>query len=379
MIEIPGRIPVTIQPFFWIFASLIGWLISGTLLGTFIWVGIIFFSVLVHEFGHALTAVFFKQKARIQFVAMGGVTMFEGPKLKFWQQFLITFNGPLFGFFLFLGATFLLKLQWPPMVALILRYTQFANLFWTIVNLLPVMPLDGGQLLRIVLEAAFGVAGFKAALLIGAILAALFSFYFFMVQAFLLGAFFFLFAFQSFDSWRKSRFATKEDRDDANKDLMIQADAALQEGRNEEAKALLQKVKEKAGDSLLGAAASQYLAMIAVKEGKRKEAYDLLLPIKKHLSEDALCVLHELAAEAKNYPLVCELSADCYQAMPSQKAALNNARSFAYQGQAKLAGGWLQTAWQYGALDLTKLLEEEEFKNLLKDPEFKEFIDQIKP
>ncbi len=40
---------------------------------------------------------------------------------------------------------------------LILKYTQVANLFWTIVNLLPVLPLDGGQLLRIVLEAAFGV------------------------------------------------------------------------------------------------------------------------------------------------------------------------------------------------------------------------------
>ena len=62
------------------------------MIGTLIWVGIIFFSVVIHEFGHALTAVFFKQTARIQLIAFGGVTMFEGPKLKFWQQFIITFR-----------------------------------------------------------------------------------------------------------------------------------------------------------------------------------------------------------------------------------------------------------------------------------------------
>ena len=140
-------------------------------MGMLIWMGIIFFSVLFHEFGHALTALFFKQEARIQLIALGGVSMFDGPKLKFWQQFLITLNGPLFGFLIFLGATILLQFNVSPLVFKILKATQVANLFWTIVNLLPVLPLDGGQLLRIVLEGFFGVRGFKAALLIGAITA----------------------------------------------------------------------------------------------------------------------------------------------------------------------------------------------------------------
>ena len=99
MIEIPGRIPLAIHPFFWLFAAVIGWINSGTFLGMFIWVGIIFVSVLFHEFGHALTAVIFKQKARIQLVALGGVTMYDGPKLNAWKQFIITFNGPLFWIF----------------------------------------------------------------------------------------------------------------------------------------------------------------------------------------------------------------------------------------------------------------------------------------
>jgi hypothetical protein len=254
-----------------------------------------------------------------------------------------------------------------------------ANLFWTIVNLLPVLPLDGGHLLRIVLEGFFGIRGFKASLLIGTTIAALLSFYFFMLQAFLIGALFFLFAFQSFESWRKSRFITNKDREESNRQLMVQAESALQEGRSAEAKRVLEEVRAKAAGSLFAFAAEQYLALLAMKEGKRKEAYDLLLPIKQYLSEEALCMLHELAMDAKNYPLVCELSAGCYQIAPSQKAALNNARSFAYIGHAKEAGGWLQTAWQYGALDLQKVLQEEEFQVLKDDPKFKEFIEQIRP
>lgn len=377
MIDIGGRIPLTIHPFFWVFAGLIGWLASGSFLGMIIWVGIILVSVIIHELGHALTAILFKQKARIQLIALGGVTSFEGPKLKFWQQFLITFNGPLFGFFLFLLATALLQLSWAPLFFKILKATQMANLFWTVVNLLPVLPLDGGQLLRIVLEAIFGVRGFKASLLIGAIIAALISFYFFMVQAFLIGAFFFLFAFQSFDSWRKSKFATRDDREDSNKKLMIDAENALQEGRISDAKRALEELRTKTSDGVLSFTASQYLALLAIKEGRRQDAYDLLLPIKNHLADDSLCVLHELAAEQKNFALVAELSASCYQTAPSLKLAINNARAFAFLKEPKHAGGWLQTAWQFG-FDVDKVLAEEVFQPVKDDPDFKKFTDELK-
>lgn len=378
MIQIPGRIPIGIHPFFWVFAGILGWLVSGSFTGMLIWVGIIFFSVLFHEFGHALTSLCFKQEASIQLIALGGVTMFNGPKLKFWQQFLITLNGPLFGFLLFLGATALLQFNLHPLVFKILKATQVANLFWTIVNLLPVLPLDGGQLLRIVLEGCFGVKGFRAALLIGSILAISISLYFFLMQAYLLGAFFFLFAFQSFDSWRKSRSATRDDREDGNKQLIGRAEDAFHEGNKEEAKRLFEEVREKAKGGMLALAATQYLAFMHYKEGKRKESYDMLLPFKDQLSDDLLTIMHELAAEQKNYPLVVELSAKCYQISPSQKMALNNARAFACENQGKFAGGWLQTAWQFGGLNLKTVLEEEVFKPILENPEFKEFINDLK-
>ena len=89
-------------------------------------------------------------------------------------------------------------------------------------------------------------------------------------------------------------------------------------------------MREKATGSLLADTAAQYLAYFDAKEGKRQEAYDLLLSIKDHLADESSCLLHELAVEQKNYPLVAELSTRCYQMAPSQKVALSNARAFAY-------------------------------------------------
>ncbi len=108
ILQFPGRIPITIYPTFWLFAALIGYLNSGSLIGTLIWIGIIFVSVLFHEFGHALTALLFGQHPRIELVALGGLTYHDGQKLPFWKQFFIVLDGPIFGFLLAIGASILL-------------------------------------------------------------------------------------------------------------------------------------------------------------------------------------------------------------------------------------------------------------------------------
>jgi hypothetical protein len=378
MIEIPGRIPVAIHPFFWVCAALIGWLNSPSLLGALIWIGIIFFSVLFHEFGHALSAVIFRQSARIQLVALGGLTSYEGPKLKFWQQFIIVFNGPLFGFILFLASTFLLQMQWPPLPTAILKMTQIANLFWSVVNLFPVLPLDGGQLLRIAFEAMFGLKGYKASLLVGGVFSVLAALGFFLIQAYLAGAFFFLFAFQSFDLWRKSRMATLQDRNEEMRHLMDEAEKALQEGKKGDAEKFFTEIREKAKEGLFYQAATQYLAIFQYQAGHKEDAYQLLLPLEETLADETKVLLHELAADHQNWPLVAKLSTECFQLSQSQKIALNNARAFAYQHLAKPAGGWLQTAYSSGPLNLEKVLKEEEFQSIKQDPDFQHFIQTLK-
>jgi len=215
-------------------------------------------------------------------------------------------------------------------------------------------------------------------LLIGAILAVAISLTFFMLQSFLIGAFFFLFAFQSFDAWRKSRFVTKEDREGGSQELLMRAEEALQAGKKEEAKRLLEEVRSGNQSGLAAITAAQYLAFLAVQEGKKDEAYELLLPIQHQLADDSRCILHELAAEHGNYPLVAQLSTACYQIAPSQKMALSNARAFAYQKEAQKAGGWLQTAWQFGEVDLVSILQEEVFQQVKEQPEFRKFTDPLK-
>ena len=377
MIEIPGRIPIIIHPFFWVTAALLGWLNSGTLFGLFIWMGIIFFSILFHELGHAVTALFFRQKTSIQLVAFGGLTSYDGPKLSFWQQFIIVFNGPLFGFFIFLGATFLLHYPFSPLWMTILKMTQVANLFWSVVNLFPVLPLDGGQLLRIALEAAFGIKGYRASLFIGAIFSVLVALAFFMFQGFLIGALFFLFAFQSFDLWRKSKTTTIADRDESIRLLLVQGEASLAMGKLNEAAKVFSEVREKTASGLFYVTATQYLAFLYSQMGQKEEAYKLLLPLEEELTIEAKCILHTLAAAHHNWTLVAKLSSDCFQYAPSQEMALCNARAFAALQQAKFSGGWLQTAAMNGTLDIEKILKEEEFQAIQLEPDFQHFVKNL--
>jgi Zn-dependent protease len=378
MIVIPGRIPIAIHPFFWLFAALMGFFISETIPGTLMWVVIIFVSVLFHEFGHALTALCFRQKPQIQLIALGGVTSYDGPKLKFFQQFLIVFNGPFAGFMLFLITRALLPLAPPGILATILSWASIANLFWSIVNLLPVLPLDGGQLLKIVLEGFFGLKGFKASLLIGAIIALLISLVFFLFPGgWIGGALFFLFAFQSFDLWRKNRKATPSDREESLKKALIHAEELLAKGDKSGAAQLLREIREKAGNGLLSANAGELLAFLAVDRGNRDEAYQILLPIREELAPDALLLLQELAAERDNPSLVASLAVECYQIASNRDVAIRNARAFAALKAPEPAGGWLQTAWQHGSFDLRTQLADRAFDAVRNDPLFRRFVDVL--
>ncbi len=373
------RIPIHIHPLFWLLAGMIGWIQSKSFIGILLWIVIVFISVLIHELGHASMAVAFKQNPRIDLVAFGGLTSYNGKTLKLYQQFLVVLNGPIFGFLLFLFATLILKLQLSSneMFVYFFRVLQIVNLFWSIVNLFPVLPLDGGQLLRIVLEGIFGIKGIRYALFFGMLLAGIVSLFFIYSRQFLIGALFFLFAFQSFDSWKKSRFLSKSDQSDENKQNLIKAEVAMQSGKNEEAKELFAKVRESAKEGLLFVTATQYLAFLYFEQGHFHDAYEMLYPIKKQISEEAICLLHKLAYRESDFSLVMELSSECYQFSPSQDAALRNARAFAKLSRPKLAGGWLQTAYNHGGLDIKKIISEEIFSSVRNDPSFKQFTDNL--
>ncbi len=375
MIRIPGRIPIIIHPAFWIVAALIGFVNSFSFIGTLIWIFVILISVLIHELGHATTAVIFGLNPRIELVALGGLTYHRGDKLPFWKQFFIVLDGPLFGFFLFLAAAILLKFPAlsEGMTGKIIYYFYWVNLVWTILNLVPVMPLDGGQLLRIVLEGIFGLKGFKYALMIGTAIAGILSLVFFLFQNFLIGALFFLFAFQSYDIWRATRNLSEKDRSEDLKGEFEKAEIDLQAGRKDQAAQEFEHIRSEAKKGMLYNLATQYLAFLKYDQGDIQKAYDLLKTLVGELSPEAICLLHRVAYEKKDYATVVQFGGSCFQTMPTAEVALRNAHAHAAQKDARAAVGWLETAFQEGLNHLNKVMQDQMFDPIRNDPHFQAF------
>ena len=374
------KIPVKISPFFWVTAGLIGWINSMGMprpfLLTIIWIGVIFVSILVHEFGHALTSRYFGQHPRIQLVAFGGLTYPEGPRLRGWREFLVVLNGPIFGFILFLIASTLPATGFftSPFTVFTLRIFQWVNLFWTIINLLPVMPLDGGQLLRIIFESACGAKGLKYALFTSMLLSATFSVVFFFIGFFLVGAIFFLFAFQNFGTWRQTRVITESDRNDDLTLELKEIEDLLTSHRKEDAIPKLKEVRTKAKKGLIYNLTSQYLASIKAEKKEYKEVYDILSPIKKHLNPESQIHLHRAAYEMQDFSLVVELAGPCFQLIPDPMIAIRSAEACAALKQSEPAIGWLKAARKEGATNLKEILSKEVFNPIRETPDFRDLL-----
>jgi stage IV sporulation protein FB len=144
----------------------------------------------------------------------------------------------------------------------------------------------------------------------------------------------------------------------------------LHQGNIEEAKMLFQDIRTRAKEGMLYLLSTQYLAYISYEEGKSEETYNLLLPLQDDLSSDALTLLQKAAFDQKNYPLVIQLGAPCYQAWPSVEVALRNALACAALSQATPAVGWLETAQNEGLENLNEILQDPLFDSIRQSPEF---------
>ena len=377
MITIPGKIPVTIYPLFWLCAAFLGFMYSGGQLGALLlWVVVIFISVLVHEYGHASTALFFKKKPKIALVALGGMTTYDGD-LPLWKQFLIVLNGPLAGLLLAFAAKGCTFLAFIPLFLRIACYLLFyINIFWTLVNLLPILPLDGGQLLRIVLEGFFGFRGIKITLFIGMVLAGILAAVFFTLGAFLIGTVFLLFTFEGYQSWKRSKEITSSDKSSEVKTLLSSAENALMQGNKEEARAAFEEILRYTNQGVAYKTAAQYLGLLYYKEGRKKQAYDMLLNVQDSVRKEPLFLLHELAFLHEDYALVTKLSSQCFQEYPQKEVAVKNAKAFGRLSDPISAGGWVQSAHRLG-VDTRDLLKDPAFDLVRKDREFQEFVEHL--
>uniref|UniRef100_A0A7C2JW88 Peptidase M50 domain-containing protein n=1 Tax=Schlesneria paludicola TaxID=360056 RepID=A0A7C2JW88_9PLAN len=187
-----ARIPIRVIPTFWLMAAVLGW-DPDRLDLVFLWVMCVFGSILFHEMGHALTAMAFGYDPHIVLYHFGGyAAFFPDRELTPLKSLLITLAGPLPQLALGLAtvAALLLTKGWAdqhlePKSAEYLEFTLIflitINVGWSLMNLLPVLPLDGGQATQAVF-AGLGVRdpvdwALKLSVLVGALTtAALFHF-----------------------------------------------------------------------------------------------------------------------------------------------------------------------------------------------------------
>ena len=156
------NIPVSIQPWFWLTLAFIsGQLFTDSMQGImflllFVVAG--FISILVHELGHALTAQHFGKKVEIVLQAFGGYAAYSSAvPLERRQTLMITAAGPTIQ--ILLGGVALLVWQFLPGLNMNLDYflkvLAVISLVWAFLNLLPILPMDGGRLV----ETALGPNG----------------------------------------------------------------------------------------------------------------------------------------------------------------------------------------------------------------------------
>lgn len=157
-------IPFEIGVYFWIGAAILGSTSAtgqNAILKLAVWVACVLVSIVVHELGHAFAARRFGIRPAVVLHGIGGLTYLPGARLSRGQSIFVSLAGPAAGVGLWAVTRYLLE----PLAfgegsfggrenlatyafALAVLDLLFMNLYWTIFNLLPILPLDGGQVLR---------------------------------------------------------------------------------------------------------------------------------------------------------------------------------------------------------------------------------------
>lgn len=202
-----------VHPSFWLVTVLLGLMSSQhiindgarfSLVKVGLWVFCMFVSVLVHELGHVIAGRVFGEPGNILLYSMGGVAVGYYHQLKRWQRIAVFAAGPAAGFLLLAVVAFAEGNFWNHLVieSLVNKYPSvpwdylhvessllhrlspnylnapwyisyvryvcaflvIINLFLNLFNLLPVLPLDGGQIMREVCTGLAPRGGMRLAL-----------------------------------------------------------------------------------------------------------------------------------------------------------------------------------------------------------------------
>ena len=149
--------PVTVEPWHWLILAfcsdrLLQLNDREMLLYILLFMVAGFLSILIHELGHALMMRRFGcRQVAIVLHGTGGVAISQGGQFSRGQDILVSLAGPALQATCGIAVLLLMapgKGNWPPILDQLLILFVIISLFWAILTLVPVYPLDGGQILK---------------------------------------------------------------------------------------------------------------------------------------------------------------------------------------------------------------------------------------
>jgi Zn-dependent protease len=307
-------VPVWVSP--WYFLLLLYFTTGGrsdhpVMLGVCVTV-----SILVHELGHALVAKRYKLSPEILLHGFGGLTSHRSAQTN-GQEARIIAAGPFAGLLLAALSYALMTFGPATMSAPLqsaVKYMLYINVVWSIFNLIPMWPMDGGQLFRLGMLKVFKparatkithVTGIVLAILLGLIALQL---GYGMFMFFILG----LNAWQNVQALQAAGTETVRRDNPVARELMMEAERAYERGDEDEAARVCQQIRaESQVPPPILARVWVILGVTATRKGEYEEALSYL-------------------KRAPDCPEVVEASAQCFYQLEMYEAleALTKTRAF---------------------------------------------------
>lgn len=160
--------PIRITIWFWLFAALFGWLMGIGNLGWqifLVWMVCELIATVVKELGHIVAGRGFGYPGAIVLGGMGGQALGEYERAERWQRIVIYAAGPIAAMLFYVALYFATH----PVMSRLAHFGRaeeiifwgfpflaFLTLFWCVVNVLPILPNDGGKVMQNMLGYAIG-------------------------------------------------------------------------------------------------------------------------------------------------------------------------------------------------------------------------------
>lgn len=189
-------VPVRVQHWFWLTMLMMSGTQNVSL--ALIWLGVCFVSILAHEMGHVCVFRIFGEAPEVLLYGFGGLAIPKGNiAMSPGQRVKVSLAGPGAGFALAIAVS-AVALAWGARIHLefhslvipslrasivpalpdpaqrmnyyywnvLLNDLLYVNIYWGLINLLPVFPLDGGHVLRALFQRRDPIAGIRRSLIL---------------------------------------------------------------------------------------------------------------------------------------------------------------------------------------------------------------------